>query len=127
MNFIELGVHEKTFTISKSTLTCSFCTVSSVSFTVKFAHHRGWIAVHFPCQGHIKVHIQGGLAAECLDPVSIRELIAGILNQLSIPADETYEALFFTPTRVIRMAQPVDREGMTDRLESRTKWCLPKD
>src|SRR6185436_17425521 len=126
MNFLESGIPQLSFTVSKSHLSCDFCTETSASFILKMNNQRGWVDVHFPCHGHIKVQMRGRLPRECIDPIAVRELVEGILHHLKIPSDETYEALFFAATNLITVAQPVDREGKTDRIVSTTKWELPK-
>ena len=79
---------------------------------------RSWVDVHFPCEGHIKVLIRGALPEAYLESSKIQPIITGLLGRLGIRQDETYEATFFKPTRAIQIGSSVNREGMTDRLES---------
>ena len=80
-------------TIDGFELQCWFCTLSSVSFRIGKGIVRGWVDVHFPCAGHIKAHISGALREEDLEYDRTRKLVAGVMEQLKIPPDETYEAL----------------------------------
>jgi len=125
MNFIELGIQQLHFSVGTWDLTYSFCTETSASFAVKMGGLHGWIDVHFPCQGHIKVHIRGALPAERLDAAKIQELISELRRHLKIPPKETYEAYFFKPVNVVATVQPVDREGKSDRIGTTTTWKVP--
>ena len=126
MNFIEQGVQELRFSVGSSELACSFCTKTSASFVVQAGNHRGWVDVHYPCHGHVKVQIRGAFPADQLDYAIIHELIVGLLLKLAIPQNETYEALFFRPTDGTVISQPVNTEGKTDRIETMRSWSTPR-
>lgn len=126
MNFTELCHQHLRFSIGAADLACLFSTQTSASFSIRVAGYRGWIDVHFPCEGHIKVWIRGALPEECLEASWVSQFIPAFMGQLKIPEDETYEAEFFKPASGIHMAQPVNREGMTDRLQTTRSYRLPE-
>lgn len=126
MNFLELGVEHLQFSVAAIELSCSFCTPTSASFALKTGNHRGWIDVHFPCQGHIKLQIRGSLPEECLEFAKAKELIFALRRHLKISETETFEAVFFKPTKVFQIEQPTDREGMTDRILTTRKFSPPQ-
>jgi len=121
MNFREFVDKHSRFSIGAANLACSFCTESSASFRVEVGTRHGWIDVHFPCNGHIKVQIRGALPKECLEPSWISQFVPAFLDYLGIAQDETYEAIFFWPTGSIAVSQPVDRTGLTDRIQTTRK------
>jgi hypothetical protein len=82
--------------------------------------------MHFPCQGHIKLQIRGSLPEECLESAKIRELISALRKHLEIPETETYEAVFFKPTKIIQMSQPNNFAGETDRIDITRKFAPPR-
>lgn len=125
MKSIVLTDQQKKFSIGEINLVLSFHTESSVSFDIIGLFSPGWIDVHFPCNDHIKVQIRGALAEKFLEPSCVHKLVPALLEKLGIPHDETYEALFFKPTKGISMGQPVDREGMTDRIQTTRKYKTP--
>jgi len=125
MNFLESGAQSLRFTVMGAELICAFCTQTSVSFCVKFGLQHGWIDVHFPCEGHIKVRIIAALPDDLLEASKIRELIPNLLGRLKIQPDETYEATCFKPTRILEIGRAVNRKGMTDRIETSRKFSPP--
>jgi hypothetical protein len=125
MNFLESGVPNLRFSVMGAELVCAYCTQTSASFRLKAGLRYGWIDVHFPCEGHIKARILAALPDEFLEVSKIREIVPEILNRLKIQPNETYEATFFKPTHVIELAQPVNREGVTDRIETERKFIPP--
>ena len=127
MNFLESGAKALRFSILGAELACAFCTQTSVSFRVKFGLRHGWIDLHFPCQGHIKVRILAALPDELLETAKIRELVPELFRQLKIQQDETYEATFFKPAKIVEFGKSVNREGMTDRIETTRKFRPPKN
>jgi len=80
MNFIESGVKNLQFSIGTAKLACAFCSQTSVSFDVQFGSQYGWVEVHFPCQGHIKVQLRAALPDEALEPSRIQELVCGFYS-----------------------------------------------
>ncbi len=126
MSFERQGIEKLRITVGQLELHGSFVTRDSASFDLLIGSWRaGWIDVHFPCQGHIKLRVRGALPADRLKPEIINELVDRVRAGLSIPANEAYEALFFKPENSISVAQPINREGETDRLVSSVKWKLP--
>jgi hypothetical protein len=125
MNFIESGIPNMRFSVMSAELTCVFCTQTSASFSVKAGNLRGWVDVHFPCEGHIKVRIRGALPDEYLEASRAQKFVSDLFCQLKIQKDETYEATFFKPTKVIEMGQSVNREGVMDQIEIERKFAPP--
>jgi hypothetical protein len=125
VNFIESGILNMRFSVMSAELNCAFCTQTSASFSVKVKGFSGWLDVHFPCEGHVKVRIRGALPEDYLEASKIQRFVADILGQLRIQPDETYEATFFKPTKVIQMGKSVNREGVTDRIEIQRKFVPP--
>jgi hypothetical protein len=125
MNFIESGIPNLRFSIMSAKLTCAFCTQTSASFSVKVGSLCGWVDVHFPCEGHIKVRIRGALPDDYLEASKLQQFVLDLLCHLKIQKDETYEATFFKPTKVIEMGKSVNREGLTDRIEIKRKFVPP--
>jgi hypothetical protein len=102
----------------------AFRTATSISFSIEWNGHdddlmfrKGWIDVHYPCQGefagHVKAVIRVAVSPPYHDFQSQKAIIEVILHALGIPEDETYEAHFFAPTEEFEIVQPVDREGRT--------------
>jgi hypothetical protein len=125
MNFIDSGSQNLRFSVMSAELTGSFCTQTSAAFSVKAGSFRGWVDVHFPCEGHIKVRIRGALPDDYLKAPTIQQFVSELLAQLKIKSDETYEATFFKPTKVIEMGKSVNREAMTDRIDIERKHIPP--
>ena len=46
----------------------------------------------------------------------LRMIVAAVVAATGMPADETYEALLFAACEPMVMEQPVNREGITDRI-----------
>lgn len=75
----------------------------------------GWVDVHYPCDGHIKVLLRVALPRSYHVYSQMSEFVRQMLSALNIPADETYEALFMSDETRESIVQSVDRFGMTDR------------
>jgi hypothetical protein len=114
MKIPKIGEPPLNLTIGTLQLTSSFCTDSSISFDVKSGGRRGWIDVHYPCQGHIKVQIRGALPEDWLESSKLNSVISAVRRELDIPEDETFEAIFFKPTKNIGVENSVNREGVTN-------------
>ena len=112
------------FPIIDTELSYAFSTQASVSFSVKIGGYRGWVDVHFPCDGHIKARVRGFLPDEYLESAKLRVFVSGLLKQLKI-REETYEATFFKATNVIEFGKSVNREAVTDRIETERKFIPP--
>ncbi len=76
----------------------------------------GWADVHHPCHGHIKTRVRALLSTDLMAFESQRDIVHGLLDALSIPRDETYEADFLTSEKQQAIHQDVDRDGMSDRI-----------
>ena len=76
----------------------------------------GWADVHHPCHGHIKARIRARLSDELMVFESQRDIVHALFDALSIPRDETYEADFICSDEQQAIHQPVDRDGMSDRI-----------
>jgi hypothetical protein len=125
MSFLESRIQNLRFSAMSAELACAFCTQTSASFSIKVGKRSGWVDVHFPCDGHIRVRIRGALPDEYLEPSRIRTLVSALLDQLKIQRDETCEATFFKPTKIIEMGKSVNRDGMSDRIETGRKFIAP--
>lgn len=98
-----------------------FKTAASISFTLHDEGYvRGWVDVHHPCSGHIKLRIRGHMnesRGANLSDSTARQIVAALVGALGIPAGETYEAAFFGRVgQWVYLEQRVDRDGMTDML-----------
>ncbi|HMC28759.1 MAG TPA: hypothetical protein VKM56_13305 [Verrucomicrobiae bacterium] len=113
---MELNQQQLRFSMGDAEITSSFATETSVSFKVRIGGFLGWIDVHFPCGGHIKVQVRAALPMAWLEPAKMRELIKAILEHLGISKNETCEAVFFHPQNTIMIAQAMSRDGKTDRI-----------
>jgi len=126
MNTSRFRSDKDTFNVLDLTAVFDFKTDSSVSFTLERysrsllpTRMMGWIDLHHPCAGHIKLRVRIALPAEYHTPEKLREIARAALDALGVPPDETWEADLCAVTATTVMAQPVDREGFTDRLDSR--------
>src|SRR5262249_19543274 len=123
MNTAKFTSREDKFSVLDLTARFSFKTASSLSFSLE-RHSKsllpvrqiGWIDLHHPCGGHIKLQIRIALPAEYHDPMKLRAMVSAVLAAAEIPPDETYEARLFATSGFMEIQQPVDREGMADRL-----------
>ena len=101
----------------------SFRTESSLSFSLE-RHSKsllptrqiGWVDLHYPCDGHIKLQTRISLPSEYHTPDNFRELVKRAISAAGIPPDATYEAVLFGAGGAMKIEQPVSREGLTDRL-----------
>jgi hypothetical protein len=125
MNFLESGIQNMRFPVMAAELSCAFCTQTSASFSVKVGSLSGWVDVHFPCEGHIKVRIRGALPNDYLEASKLRQFVSDLLRQLQIQKNETCEATFFKPTKIIEIGKSVNRQGMADRIETERKFIPP--
>jgi hypothetical protein len=99
---------------------CAFKSEGSISFDLGFNDEGfcviGFVDLHYPCEGHIKVHLRVGVPPQHYREASDRlAFVRQLFGALAIPADETYEATFVDATESNAVVQPVDRAGMTDR------------
>jgi hypothetical protein len=76
----------------------------------------GWIDLHYPCDGHMKLQIRISLPTEYHAGQTFHAIVWAIIAATGIPTDETWEALLFAAGEPMGMAQPVNREGLTDRI-----------
>jgi hypothetical protein len=86
----------------------AFRTESSNSFDVEWnanddecKFRKGWIDVHFPCDGRIKAVIRVSLNEPYPDWESQKTILETLFRVLDISSKVTYEALFLTPTRTV--------------------------
>ena len=110
-----------------------FETASSKSFWLISASNSlargrtvGWIDVHYPCKGHIKVRIKAAMPRPMdNDLQAIEELVSAIFRMLEIEESETYEIDVFTVANEIGMSQRTDRGGQTDAIMTTRKYASP--
>ena len=116
MKIPKIGEPALSLTIATLQLTSSFYTESSIAFDVKSGGRRGWIDVHHPCSGDIKLQIRGALPEDWLESSKLNTVISALRRELEIPEDERFEAIFFKPTKNIGVENSTNREGVTDRV-----------
>jgi hypothetical protein len=76
----------------------------------------GWVEIHHPCDGHIKARIRASLPQEYHQPEKMKQIVEVLFVQAGIPADETYEAHFVSPSAEVAINRPMDRNGYSDRI-----------
>jgi hypothetical protein len=88
----------------------SFRTTSSISFSVEWNENdhegkfrKGWIDVHFPCEGRIMAEIRISLNEPYPDWKSQTAIVETLFRVLDIPGKATYKALFFTPSSSVEL------------------------
>jgi len=123
MNTLKFNCREDKFRLLDLTARFNFKTERSLSFSLERysksllpTRQMGWIDLHFPCGGHIKLQIRVCLPDEYHTAEKFQAIIAALIAATGVPADETYEALLFTATGQMSMAQSINREGLTDGL-----------
>ena len=121
MNLDRFNIHEDMFEVLDLQARFAFKSSSSVCFDLgKFSKQGGTIIgnfqVHHPCEGHIKTFIYVHLPARYLESTSLSDLQKAAFRELSIPDDETYEISIFDAEGWTSIMQPVNREGISDRL-----------
>ena len=99
----------------------AFKSSSSICFDLGRLSHAGGtvfgdIQVHHPCAGHIKSFIYIHLPTRYRDSKSLIEIQKAAFRELGIPDDETYELFFYDAEDCLSIVQPVNREGITDRV-----------
>jgi hypothetical protein len=111
------------FSFLALTANVAFKSPSSISFNLgRWSHcrfvftHVGCIDVHHPCDGHIKTQLRIQIPAQYHDLDQMKSIINQTFDALSIPLDETYEAVFFAGERQIELGQITNREGISDRI-----------
>jgi hypothetical protein len=122
MSISRFNSQKDTFTVLDLTARLSFKTESSLSFafvrsskSLLPTRHIGWIDLHYPCDGHIKLQIRISLPAEYHAPERFSAIVAGMITALEIPPDETYEARLFAESAPLEMSHTTNRESVTDR------------
>ncbi|HSU55510.1 MAG TPA: hypothetical protein VLT36_15755 [Candidatus Dormibacteraeota bacterium] len=97
-----------------------FKTASSIGFDLAMERFHGTILggmqVHHPCEGHIKARLYIQLPKKFRDHNLLDQLRIRTFNALRIPLDETYELEFRGAEDGLIIGQPVDRNGITDRV-----------
>jgi hypothetical protein len=123
MNSAQFNSAEDKFSVLDFTARFEFKTASSISFSLERyskslcpTRKIGWMDVHYPCQGHIKVQLRISLPNEYHTPKKLGKIVADVLAATGIPADETYEAVLFAGEEPISIVQSMNREGITDRI-----------
>jgi hypothetical protein len=99
----------------------TFKSDSSISFKLgRYADSMFWsvgfVDVHYPCEGHIKAHLRVLIQKGSVSHEQRVVLVKQMFDALGIPKDEAYEATFIVEDVWTELHQPVNREGMTDRL-----------
>ena len=125
MNLSQFNSRKDSFRVLDLTARFSFKTESSISFSLE-RHSKGllptrqigWIDLHYPCDGHIKVQVRISLPSEYHADDKFRAIVTAIFAAVSVPVDETWDAVLFETRGVMETGQPVNRDGLTDRLSA---------
>jgi hypothetical protein len=125
MSISQFDFRKNTFTVLDLTARLSFKTASSLSFFLERqsksllpTRQIGWIDLHFPCDGHIKLQIRISLPSDYHSADTFRTIVSAAIAATGVPTNETYEAVLFGAAGVIMIEQPVDPGGVTDRLSA---------
>ena len=118
MNVERFQTNRDGFDILDFRASFDFKTESSIGFQIirTGIYRIGAMQVHHPCSGHIKARIHFQLPKKYCDAKQISEMGMRAFSELEIPRDETYEFKFDSTESGADVTQPVDREGMTDRI-----------
>ena len=130
MSFCDPKLRQLHTVVNGIELAFSFHTETSISLSARspgsqFA--KGWIDVHYPCSGHIKLQIRGALAEADLTGMTIKLIVESLMAQLSVSKEETFNAVFFSASKQMQMSQSTDADGMTDRIDTTRSFTLPKE
>src|SRR5262245_3970177 len=119
---------------ARLTARLSFRTESSLAFLLERHSKRllptrqvGWIDLHYPSDGHIKLQIRISLPSEYYNAEKFRMIVEAVITSTGVPADETYEALLFAASGAMQMLRSVNREGLTDRLYANSVPAVVKE
>jgi hypothetical protein len=97
-----------------------FKTSTSIGFDLAMERFHstivGKMQVHHPCDGHIKARIYVQLPKKHGDHNTLNQLRLQAFRSLDIPLDETYELEFTSAEDGLIIGQPVNRDGVTDRI-----------
>ena len=124
MNTSKFNSHKDYFRVLNLVACLKYKTRGSISFSIgRFslgncvAGGCGWLDVHCPCDGHIKVQIRLMLPDEYYEQDKFKAIIDSVFEALEIPRDETYEVRGHKyALGGIYDVQPCDREGYSDRM-----------
>src|SRR5688572_25100506 len=98
MNTDRFNSQEDKFSMLDLTARFSFRTASSLSFALERyskslcpTRQVGWIDLHYPCEGHIKLQIRISLPSEYHAGEKLRAIVTAVIAATGVPADGTYE------------------------------------
>lgn len=78
----------------------------------------GSVAVHYPCDNHIKVQVSAELPEQYRTFETMHEFVQQLFAAVGIPSDETFTATFRSGGSSECIEQADDRDGYTDRIYS---------
>ena len=76
----------------------------------------GSVDVHYPCDDHVKAKVRVELPDRYHSHDQMQQFVKQLFWELTIPADETYEAAFVSARCQTLIEQAIDRNGLTDRI-----------
>ena len=101
---------------------CSYRTETSIALglyrfeSANARSQRGTLDVHHPCDGHVKTLIRCQLPKSYLKRKQIAIIIKEVFVALHIPADETFDAYFYSERPQQGLSQNIDRNGKGSRI-----------
>ena len=103
----------------------AFRTEASTSFSISQlgvglsrGADRGWIDVHWPCEGHAVVYIRGSLPEKYLRFDYLNALTQKLLADLDIPIETSRDVLFFKAENCVSLSYPgASGDNTSDRIE----------
>lgn len=129
MSFLEAKYKNVDFRLNDElSASFSFATETSISLTihdVKTLAFRGWIDVHYPCDGHIRLQLRISIAQVKIEPIFAKKVVEEVMSKLGLVDSETCEAIFFKATDRLRLSRGTNQEGLTDRIDTSRKFTLP--
>lgn len=120
MNTDRFQLHEDAFDVLDLRAKFRFKTSSSIGFAFATGRFHGTIVgaiqVHHPCPAHIKTQIFIQLPKRYQEFQLLEQICRASFRELNIPEDETYELCSNISEGGMALAQPTNREGITDRI-----------
>ena len=111
----------------------TFLTATSTSFAIRQVGdglsrgaERGWVDIHWPCEGNSAAAVRGSLPESYLTLEHLRTLVDDLINRRGIPEEACREVLFFNVERSISFSDSGSlNDETTDRIETTRSFRLP--
>jgi len=123
---IDISALEISLILTAKTPSSASYEVITSSRTLASGSSVGWVQVHHPCLGHIRLHIRGVLPERLLNQDSIKGIVSAIQSNLQIPAEETMDVVMCSQKAQIGISQATDTTGKIGRIETTRKFEAPK-